>query len=237
MKKQKTLLIVVLFVAIVMVGLYVAMGLMDKGEGKKTTQKTEDSKVMVTDLDGVTYVQYTNPDSTVTLIKAGDLWTSEEQPELELVDGYVEEKVSALSQISGEVVKDAKKADCGLEEPTYTLVLKNVKESVKLYVGYDEDGNYYAMLDGKNEIYAIKDTVVNIMDMDVDSYTEMDDDMSSYYENMEAEDAANNVDDNEVVDDTVVEDPEEGMDDDDTTGSDENPEENPDDTEGDTVTE
>ena len=238
MKKQKTLLIVVLFVAVVMVGLYVAMGLMDKGEGKETNQPAKKVETMLTNLENVTYVEYTNPDGTVTLIKEGDLWTSKEKPELVLVEGFVTEKVSVLSQISGTIVKDAKKEECGLEKPVYTLVVENDKESVKLYVGYDEDGNYYAMVDGKNDIYAIQDVVVNILDMVADNYAELDDDMVSYYENMEAEDAANNVsDDNEVVDDTVVEDPDEGTDADDTTGTEQTPEETPEDTEGDTSTE
>lgn len=187
MKKQKTLLIVVLIVAIVMVGLYVAMGLMDKGEGKETTQTTDDSKVMLTDLENVTYVQYTNEEGTVTLVKEGELWTSEEEPELVLVEGYVTEKVDALSQISGTIVKDAKKEDCGLDEPIYTLVVDNGTESVKLYIGCDEDGNYCAMIDGKNDIYSIKESVVNILKMNIDSYAEIDDDMTDYYSNLDAE--------------------------------------------------
>ena len=65
MKKQKTLLIVVLIVAIAMVGLYLAMGLMS-GKEEKTGDDVK-AVPMLTDMEDVTYVQYKNVEGTVTL--------------------------------------------------------------------------------------------------------------------------------------------------------------------------
>ena len=178
MKKQKTLLIVVLIVAIAMVGLYLAMGLMN-GQKEKTG---DDAKVvaMLTEMENVTYIQYKNAEGTVTLAKTDDAWKCEENAELKLVDGYVNEKVAVLGEIEGTLVKDAKKADCGLEAPVYALTVKNAEKEVKLVLGVNEEGYCYAMLEGKSEIYEISEDVIVILNMSADGFAEPDGDVYSY---------------------------------------------------------
>lgn len=178
MKKQKTLLIVVLIVAIAMVGLYLTMGLMN-GQKEKTG---DDAKAiaMLTEMEDVTYVQYKNAEGTVTLTKTDEAWKCEENAELKLVDGYVNEKVAVLGEIEGTLVKDAKKADCGLEAPVYALTVKNAEKEVKLVLGVNEEGYCYAMLDGKSEIYEISEDVIEILNMSADSFAEPDGDVYSY---------------------------------------------------------
>lgn len=183
MKKQKTLLIIVLIVAIAMLGIYVAIGFMaDKKAGTPKTAET-----MLTDLEDVTYAQYTNPGGTVTLVKANEEWTCEENAELVLVHGFVDEKMEVLSKIEGTVVNGAKKADCGLEEPSYTLTIKDADTTVKLSVGIGEDYVLYAMVDGDDAIYTIHDNVAEVLHMAADEFSEPSDDMSSYYLDMEEE--------------------------------------------------
>ena len=178
MKKQKTLLIVVLIVAIAMVGLYLAMGLM-KGQEEKTG---DDAKVvtMLTEMENVTYIQYKNAEGTVTLAKTDEAWKCEENAELELVDGYIDEKAAELGNIEGKLVEDAKKADCGLEEPVYALTVKNAEKEVKLVLGVNEEGYCYAMLEGKSEIYEISEDVIVILNMSADNFAEPDGDVYSY---------------------------------------------------------
>lgn len=179
MKKQKTLLIIVLIVAVLMVGLYLAMGLMS-GKVKKTTNET--SKVpMLTNMEDITYVQYKNVEGTVTLVKTDDAWANEENAELELVSGYVDEKVAELGKIEGTLVADAVKADCGLEEAIYTLTVKNAKETVTLVIGVSDDGVFYAQVDGESKIYEIDEEVVQILNMNADDFAQPDDDMYTYY--------------------------------------------------------
>lgn len=185
MKKQKTLLIVVLIVAIAMVGLYLAMGLMS-GKEEKTGDDVK-AVPMLTDMENVTYVQYTSPEGTVTLSKTDDTWKSEDKPELILVDGYVDEKAAELGKIAGELVADADKVDCGLEVPAYTLTVKSGDKTVKLLIGVGEDGKCYASIDGKEDIYEIQEKVIDIMNMTAEDFSEPDGDMSSYYENLEEE--------------------------------------------------
>lgn len=178
MKKQKTLLIVVLIVAIAMVGLYLAMGIIG-GQEEKTG---DDAKAiaMLTEMENVTYIQYKNAEGTVTLSKADEAWKCEENAELKLVDGYVNEKVAVLGEIEGTLVKDAKKADCGLEAPVYALTVKNAEKEVKLVLGVNEEGYCYAMLDGKSEIYEISEDVIAILNMSADNFAEPDGDVYSY---------------------------------------------------------
>jgi len=200
MKKQKTLLIVVLIVAIAMVGLYLAMGLMS-GKEEKTGDDVK-AITMLTEMEDVTYVQYKNVEGTVTLAKTDDAWKCEENTELELVDGYIDEKVAVLGKIEGKHVTDAKKAECGLEAPVYALTVKNAEKEVKLVLGVSEEGYCYAMLDGKSEIYEISEDVIEILNMSADSFAEPDGDVYSYLqdeveETMDEEDA--------LTDDDVVE--------------------------------
>lgn len=206
MKKQKTLLIVVLIVAIAMVGLYLAMGLM-KGQEEKTG---DDAKVvtMLTEMENVTYIQYKNAEGTVTLAKTDDAWKCEENAELELVDGYIDEKAAELGKIEGTLVEDAKKADCGLEAPVYALTVKNAEKEVKLVLGVNEEGYCYAMLDGKSEIYEISEDVIEILNMSADNFAEPDGDVYSYLQDgseepMVEEDALTGDD---IVEDIISED-------------------------------
>lgn len=215
MKKQKTLLIVVLIVAIAMVGLYLAMGLIS-GQKEKTGDDVK-AVPMLTDMEDITYVQYKNVEGTVTLTKTESTWKCEENAELKLVDGYVDEKIAELGKIEGELVADAVKADCGLEEPVYALTVKNADAEVKLVIGISEDGVCYAMVDGKDDIYEIDEKVIDILNMSADDYSEPDGDMYSYYENLDEEEDTlleedinsmgdDVVDDTTIVDDTAAED-------------------------------
>ena len=178
MKKQKTLLIIVLIMAIAMVGLYLVMGIIS-GQKEETGG---DAKVvaMLTEMENVTYIQYKNAEGTVTLAKTDDAWKCEENAELELVDGYIDEKAAELGKIEGTLVKDAKKSDCGLEAPVYALTVKNAEKEVKLVLGVNEEGYCYAMLDGKSEIYEISEDVIEILNLSADSFAEPDGDVYSY---------------------------------------------------------
>ena len=185
MKKQKTLLIVVLIVAIIMVGLYLAMGIIS-GQKEKTGDDVK-AIAMLTEMKDVTYVQYKNLEGTVTLAKTESTWKCEENAELELVDVYVDEKVAVLGNIEGTLVEDAKKAECGLEEPVYALTVKNTEKEVKLVLGVNEEGYCYAMLDGKSEIYKITEDVIYVLNMSADNFAESDGDVYSYLQDTQEE--------------------------------------------------
>lgn len=215
MKKQKTLLIVVLIVAIAMVGLYLAMGIIS-GQKEETGDDVK-TVAMLTELEDVTYIQYKNVEGTVTLAKTEDAWKCEENAELELVDGYIDEKAAELGNIEGKLVKDAKKADCGLEEPVYALTVKNAEKEVKLVFGVNDEGYCYAMLDGKSEIYEIDEDVIAILNMSADSFAEPDGDVYSYLNDGSEEPM---IEEDGMADDDLVEDiiPEDTVED---TGSEE----------------
>lgn len=217
MKKQKTLLIVVLIVAIAMVVLYLAIGLISGKEDKTGDDVKE--VTMLTDMEDVTYVQYKNVEGTVTLEKKDDVWKSAENSELELIDANVDEKVAELGKIEGELVADAVKAGCGLEEPVYALTIKNAETEVKLVIGVSEDGICYAMEDGKNDIYKIDEDVIIILKMGADDFAELGGIMSLYSDTLEEdtmidEDFEENgdemetdiiADDSTTVEDTTIE--------------------------------
>lgn len=169
MKKQKAIWIVVLIVAIISVGLYLTKGLM-----REDTKEEESPVVVLTSMEDITYVQYKNKEGTITLTKAEGVWKCEENTELVLASGYVYEKVAELATIEGTLVADAVKTECGLEEATYSLTMKNSNQEVRLVLGVDEEEHCYAMLEGKNEIYEISKNVIEILKLNADSFVEPD---------------------------------------------------------------
>ena len=157
---------------------------------------------MLTELEDVTYIQYKNVEGTVTLAKTEDAWKCEENAELELVDGYIDEKAAELGNIEGKLVEDAKKEDCGLEEPVYALTVKNAEKEVKLVFGVNDEGYCFAMLDGKSEIYEIDEDVIAILNMSADSFAEPDGDVYSYLQDGSEESM---IEDDELIGDDAVE--------------------------------
>lgn len=208
MKKQKTLLIIVLIVAIAMIGLYAVIGFM---ADKKATAPQKSEK-MLTELENVTYVQYTNPDATVTLVKTDDKWACEENAELVLVHGFVDEKMEVLAKVEGTHASDVEKADCGLEKPVYTLTIKNAEKTVKLSVGISEDSVVYAMVDGDDSIYEISEDVVEVLDMNAEKYAEPSGDVYSYITDVEEDttlEGDDAISEDENMDIIIEEEPEE----------------------------
>ena len=205
MKKQKTLLIVVLVVAVAMAGLYLAMGIIG-GENEKTGDDAK-AVVMLTEMEDVTYVQYKNAEGTVTLTKTESAWKCEENAELDLVDEYVDEKAAVLGKIEGTLIADADKVECGLEEPAYELVVKNAEKEVKLVLSVNEEGYCYAMLEGKSEIYEISEDVIQMLNMSAESYAESDGSLYSYLLETEEDTLGDESLETgkEIIEDTIIE--------------------------------
>lgn len=176
-----------------------------KKEEKETAKKEEAAGVFLTDLEDVTYVQYSNPDEKVTLVKDGEVWTSEGEPERKLVSGFVQEKVDVLSKIDGELMKDLVKEDCGLDEPMFALIIKNEKTTVHIFFGFDNDGYCYAMVDGSEDIYKVEDKVANVLNMTIESFAESDGNMAGYYQGLENDAEIADGEENENTDEGIIE--------------------------------
>lgn len=193
MKKQSILLIAILLMVTFMFG----CALSDKSS-KEPAEKA------LTDLENVTYVQYKNAEGTVTFVKAEDKWSCEENAELTLVHAYVDDRVKVLGHIEGTVVENAKKSECGLDEPAYTLTIKNAEKTVKVFIGMNEDYELYAMVDGEDAIYSIHDDVIEVLDMGAEQFAEPSGDVYSYL--IDTEEEALIEDEYEESDDIVLED-------------------------------
>ena len=180
MKKGKVLLIFVVLIAIATIGVYLVIGLQnEKKEAEKDEEVKQEEVVenpMLTDMEDVIYIQYKNQESTVTLVKTGIAWGSEDNKDLLLLTGVVEDKVAVLAKIQGTPVTDAVKADCGLETPAYELTVKDQETSVKLFIGVGADGSCYAMIEGKEEVYKIAKDVVDILNMKIDEFVDSEGD-------------------------------------------------------------
>lgn len=202
MKRKKTIIIVALIVAIITVGVYLAMkNVRNKTDGKDKTV------VMLTEMEDVTYVQYKNEEGTVTLSKTDGAWICEGREELVLTSGYVYEKVAELGKIKGTLITDVGKADCGLEETVYSLIVKNSEKEVRLVLGINEEGHCYAMLEGKSEIFEISAGIFELINLSADAFVAPNEDMHLFMQDtFDDEDVTTEGDSTEeIISDTTTE--------------------------------
>lgn len=168
MKKHKSLLIL-LSVLLVLVVAYVAVSKLNKKSENEQSEKTE---VKVDTLTDIISIQYTNGTDTMEFVKEEDSWYNAADKTFPLQQSSVETVVNTFSNLSANrELKDADApADYGLEEPQYTITLKDADgKEQKVYIGNTAGEDYYMTLDQKEKIYTVGYEVVNALNFDLDS--------------------------------------------------------------------
>lgn len=168
MKKHKSL-VMLLSVLVVLIAAYVAVSQLNKKSDNEQDKKTE---IKVESLADITSIQYTNGTETMEFVKEDDMWYSASDRNFPLQQSSVETIVNAFESLTANrELKDADAlADYGLEEPQYTVILKNADgKEQKIYIGNTAGEDYYMTLDQKEKIYTVGYEVVNALNFDLDS--------------------------------------------------------------------
>lgn len=165
MKRYKSM-IILLSVLVCCVGLYFFVGFLGEKQAKRELQED----IMVTNLVSLVSLEYTNGEETMSFAKKDGKWYVVEQEDFALDSSsvesiaYVMQSVMAVRQL--EDVDEL--SDYGLEEPLYTIKMKdeNGKETV-LYIGDIAGENQYATVNDKTVIYTINSSVAEMLEFDL----------------------------------------------------------------------
>lgn len=168
MKKYKSL-IILLAVLVVLVVAYVVTGQLKKKSAEKENQEKQ---IAVLDMSDITSIQYTNGTDTMWFIKEDGTWYSESDKEFPLQQSSLKTMAETFGTLSAnrELTDGDTLADYGLEEPQYTITLKNADgEEQNIYIGNAAGEDYYMTVGDKEKIYTVDYSVVNAMNFDLDS--------------------------------------------------------------------
>ena len=168
MKKYKSL-VILLTVLVVLVVAYVVTGQLKK---KSAEKENEQKQIAVLDMSDITSIQYTNGTDTMSFIKEGGTWYSESDKEFPLQQSSLKTMAETFGTLSAnrELTDGDTLADYGLEEPQYTITLKNADgEEQNIYIGNAAGEDYYMTVGDKEKIYTVDYSVVNAMNFDLDS--------------------------------------------------------------------
>lgn len=173
MKKYKSL-VILLTVLVVLVVAYVVTGQLKK---KSAEKENEQKQIAVLDMSDITSIQYTNGTNTMSFIKEGGTWYSESDKEFPLQQSSLKTMAETFGTLSAnrELTNGDTLADYGLEEPQYTITLKDADgEQQNIYTGNAAGEDYYMTVGDKEKIYTVDYSVVNAMNFDLDSMLQKD---------------------------------------------------------------
>lgn len=173
MKKYKSL-IILLAVLVVLVVAYVVTGQLKK---KSAEKENEQKQIAVLDMSDITSIQYTNGTDTMSFIKEGGTWYSESDKEFPLQQSSLKTMAETFGTLSAnrELTDGDTLADYGLEEPQYTITLKDAdREQQNIYIGNAAGEDCYMTVGDKEKIYTVDYSVVNAMNFDLDSMLQKD---------------------------------------------------------------
>ena len=173
MKKYKSL-VILLTVLVVLVVAYVVTGQLKK---KSAEKENEQKQIAVLDMSDITSIQYTNGTDTMSFIKEGGTWYSESDKEFPLQQSSLKTIAETFGTLSAnrELTDGDTLADYGLEEPQYTITLKDADgEQQNIYIGNAAGEDYYMTVGDKEKIYTVDYSVVNAMNFDLDSMLQKD---------------------------------------------------------------
>lgn len=165
MKKYKSM-IILLAVFVVLIGLYFAMSAINKYQAEKDMEET----YMLTELSGLTSMEYTDGETTMSFTNTDGTWTVTNDDTVTLDSASVESIADTLCQLAAvRVLEGADElSSYGLEEPAYTITLVDASgNTTTIYIGNTTGENYYATINDKIVVYVIDSTAVNALKFDI----------------------------------------------------------------------
>lgn len=165
MKKYKTM-VILLVVFVVLLGLYFVMQYVNKLQ----TDNGQDETIMVTELQNLSTMEYTNGETIVSFTNNEGVWALTDNNEINLDSIAVDAIANTLSKVqASRVLSGADElSSYGLEEPVYTITLKTeAGAEVTLYIGNSVEGDYYATTGDLGVVYVIGSSAVDALEFDI----------------------------------------------------------------------
>lgn len=153
MRQKKTLIILTLVFA-GLLALYAGIRMYQK---KQSEQKRSSDKLIIKNMSDLTSISYNNGQN-LSFVKRNGTWFYEKDSEFPLEQSYLTSMASQFQKI--EAVRKLKNGDSlkdyGLEQPAYTIRVKDKKGTqTTYYIGSASGDNYYLTLDDKSTVYTV----------------------------------------------------------------------------------
>lgn len=153
MRQKKTLIILILVFA-GLLALYAGLRMYQK---KQSAQKSSADKLIIKNMSDLTSISYNNGQD-LSFVKRNGTWFYEKDSEFPVEQSYLTSMASQFQKI--EAVRKLKNGDSlkdyGLEQPAYTIRVKDKKGTqTTYYIGNTSGDNYYLTLDDKATVYTV----------------------------------------------------------------------------------
>lgn len=153
MRQKKTLIILILVFA-GLLALYAGLRMYQK---KQSAQKSSADKLIIKNMSDLTSISYNNGQD-LSFVKRNGTWFYEKDSEFPVEQSYLTSMASQFQKI--EAVRKLKNGDSlkdyGLEQPAYTIRVKDKKGTqTTYYIGNTSGDNYYLTLDDKSTVYTV----------------------------------------------------------------------------------
>lgn len=153
MRQKKTLIILILVFA-GLLALYAGLRMYQK---KQSVQKSSADKLIIKNMSDLTSISYNNGQN-LSFVKRNGTWFYEKDSEFPVEQSYLTSMASQFQKI--EAVRKLKNGDSlkdyGLEQPAYTIRVKDKKGTqTTYYIGNTSGDNYYLTLDDKSTVYTV----------------------------------------------------------------------------------
>lgn len=158
---------------VILLALYFGLRAFNMTAQKKEAKKTEDAAVYVVqekELTQFTYAGTAADAASMSFTLAEDGWRDAADPAISLNQSAVQGIADqiAVMKATRKLKAPDSRADYGLDQPAYTITLKNAdgKETV-VYIGGMTGADYYAGTDRSEDIYTIDSSLVSALVFDI----------------------------------------------------------------------
>ena len=153
MRQKKTFAILILVFA----GLLALYAGVRSYQKQQSAQKSTSDKIIVKNLDSITSISYNNGQD-LSFVKKNGSWFYKKDSEFPLEQSYLIALASQFQKI--EAVRKLENGDSlkdyGLDQPAYTIKVKDKKgTATAYYIGNASGDNYYLTLDDKSTVYTV----------------------------------------------------------------------------------
>lgn len=175
MKQRKTIFALVI-VLVILVGAYAGLMVWNDQKAKQEEEQEEAAVIHITEDADVSAFTYTDGSQTMSFAKEEDSWYYEEDKEIPMSQSVVENIADTIGNLTAvrqlEFPDDPE--DYGLTEPDYRITYQTDDGEKVLLIGSMTGENYYASMDGSEDIYTIDSTLVSSLLFDLSELVQTD---------------------------------------------------------------
>lgn len=177
MEKKKKQMLLLLAVFVLLLILLFVVKMVNQNQAEKLAQEKEAARIFVTDMENISYISYHTGSEEMTFEKQEDSWICVLDPDFPLDSYYPNLMADAFGNLEAvrelEEVDDA--ADYGMDEPIYTVNLKDEEQGEEiLYFGNASGEDYYMMVESTGKIYTVSSDTLKYFDYELADMAALD---------------------------------------------------------------